>query len=474
MSKKLNENIKTAQPVQDMETYSRAHLGSMWKTSKGRVYVATAISVVAAVVIGCGGGGGDDNSQPTPPTDKDNTAIPYNANTTDPSAPFYVDITGLDFSIPTQPPTRTATASSYPTTATTLATGQLPPLSATGNFLVNGSRNDAPEATVQSNVPTGTVVRFTMASADSTIYNPGIVRDDDPDVRNSTLFVAQPAPGDPSNMILIDPANPHPGPWTRMVTVYIPAGYVAGSEAPFMVVGDGGLWSGMTKIHTMLDNLIFQKRIPPIIFIEIGNGGGDAQGSQRGREYDTVDGTYAEFVEQEVLPLVEQNAAVKLTHDPEGRATMGLSSSAAASVSMAWFHPEWYHRVLAYSPTMVNQQWPHNPALPGGAWQFHSPWAGTKAGDTPNTPLFLSQPKKPIRIWFANGDQDNFYPAGYMADGMHDWVLGTHNFAKVLATQGYEYMWMFALDGPHFDVPLINQTLPYALEWVWQGYPVTP
>ena len=43
---------------------------------------------------------------------------------------------------------------------------------------------------------------------------------------------------------------------------------------------------------------------------------------------------------------------------------------------MAWFHPELYRRVLAYSPTMVNQQWPYDPSLRGGAWEYHSPWAG--------------------------------------------------------------------------------------------------
>ena len=37
-------------------------------------------------------------------------------------------------------------------------------------------------------------------------------------------------------------------------------------------------------------------------------------------------GRYAEFVEKEVLPLVEVKAQVKLTKDPEGRATMGNSS----------------------------------------------------------------------------------------------------------------------------------------------------
>jgi enterochelin esterase-like enzyme len=108
---------------------------------------------------------------------------------------------------------------------------------------------------------------------------------------------------------------------------------------PFIVLGDGGstAWKDM---NTTLDNLIQQRRVPPMVSIQIGNGGQDAQGAQRGREYDTVSGAYAQFVEREVLPLVEQNAGVKLTKDPEGRATMGLSSSGTAAFTMAWFHPD--------------------------------------------------------------------------------------------------------------------------------------
>ena len=39
-----------------------------------------------------------------------------------------------------------------------------------------------------------------------------------------------------------------------------------------------------------------------------------------------MSGLYAEFVEKEVLPRVEKEANVKLTKDPDGRATMGGSS----------------------------------------------------------------------------------------------------------------------------------------------------
>ncbi len=61
-------------------------------------------------------------------------------------------------------------------------------------------------------------------------------------------------------------------------------------------------------LFTALDNLIAAHRVPVMIAISIGNGSGDAQGSERGLEYDTMSGLYAEFVEKEVLPLVEKQA----------------------------------------------------------------------------------------------------------------------------------------------------------------------
>ena len=202
-----------------------------------------------------------------------------------------------------------------------------------------------------------------------------------------------------------------------------------------------------------------------MIAIQIGNGGQDAQGSERGREYDTVSGTYTQFVEREVLPLVEQQTGAKLTKNPDGRPTMGLSSSGAAAFTMAWFHPALYRRVLAYSPTMVNQQWPYDLSLRGGAWEYHSPWAGPsgpnltiKAGvispsEPPGSPLITSAPTKPIRYWFAMGDQDLFYPNPVMADGMHDWVLPAERMAKVLADKGYHYQFVFARNSKHVDRP---------------------
>ena len=244
-----------------------------------------------------------------------------------------------------------------------------------------------------------------------------------------------------------------PTPYTRRVAVYVPAQYVPGTIAPLIVGADGP----DQLLFTALDNLIAQKKVPPTIAVSIGNGSGDAQGSQRGLEYDTMSGRYAEFVETEVLPLVEKQYNVRLTRDPNSRVTMGCSSGAAAALSMAWYRNDLYHRVLSYSGTFVNQQWPHNPETPGGAWEYHRA-------------LIPNSPAKPIRIWMHVSDRDNF--SANRKDDMHDWVLANQEMAKVLAAKKYAYQFVFARNAAHCDRAVKMQTLPQALEWVWQGHPV--
>ena len=98
-----------------------------------------------------------------------------------------------------------------------------------------------------------------------------------------------------------------------------------------------------------------------------------------------------------MLPLVEKQCNVKLTKDPDGRATMGCSSGGSCALIMAWYHPDLYHRVLTYSGTYVNQQWPYNAETPHGAWEFHEH-------------LIPNSPAKPLRIWMEVGDRDLLNP----------------------------------------------------------------
>jgi enterochelin esterase-like enzyme len=336
-------------------------------------------------------------------------------------------------------PTRDPHTPGY-VTATELSDGTVPSPDAEGNFIIGPTHHAAPEMMVTTNVPHGTIYNITMNSTDSVIY-PGIARD------KGTF--GTPDPNNPASLIV---TTSHPAPYTRRVSVYVPAQYVPGTPAPFIVGADG---PDRMLFHA-LDNLIAEGKVPPMVAISIGNGSGDAQGSERGLEYDTMSGRYAEFVELEVLPLVENQCHVTLTHDPDGRAAMGGSSGGSCALIMAWYHPDLYHRVLTYSGTYVNQQWPYNPATPGGAWGFHEQ-------------LIPNDPPKPIRLWMEVGDRDLLNPND-MRDNMHDWVLANERMAKALAAKGYHYQFVFSRNAGHVDVATKQQTLPEALEWLWKGY----
>ncbi|HZE09627.1 MAG TPA: hypothetical protein VE110_12810, partial [Gemmatimonadaceae bacterium] len=104
-----------------------------------------------------------------------------------------------------------------------LPDGSVPPADADGNFIIGPTHTPAFEMIVHEGVARGTVHTFTMRSEDSRIF-PGIARD-------SGTF-GTPSPTDPATLVV---TTSHPAPYTRTVAVYIPAGYVSGTIAPFIV-----------------------------------------------------------------------------------------------------------------------------------------------------------------------------------------------------------------------------------------------
>lgn len=297
------------------------------------------------------------------------------------------------------------------------------PKSGDGDYRVAPPYSNAPELTVRADVPKGVVFKFVMNSTDSKLY-PGI---------------AKSAPGQVV-------------PYTRRVSVYVPSQYVPGKAAPFMITQDS---MGQGILPTILDNMIADHRLPAMIAIMIDSGGGDAQGSERGLEYDTMSGRYAEFVETEVLPKIANDYRVVFSKDPNARMTMGGSSGGACALSMAWYHPDLYHRVLSYSGTFVNQQSPLNPETPHGAWEYHEH-------------LIPQSRRKPLRIWMEVGEND--IRSKDVESTYHNWVMANLRTAAVLKAKRYPYQFVFAADAGHVDGRVLAQTLPGALEWVWKGY----
>ena len=334
------------------------------------------------------------------------------------------------------PPVRDPRTPGYvtATNATELADGTVPPVTATGNFILGPTHPPAAEMTVQPGVPQGAVHDFTMNSADSKIYA-GIARAEgtSPDGRSEgsrqahreTAVLRRTRDASPS----MSRSNTCPAPLRRSSSA--PTDLIRCCSRPRQ--------SDCAEARAVM------------IAISIGNGSGDAQGSQRGLEYDTMSGLYAEFVETEVLPLVEKQYNVRLTKDPDARATMGCSSGGSAALAMAWYRTDLYHRVLTYSGTYVNQQWPYNPETPGGAWEFHRT-------------LIPNSPAKPLRIWIHVSDRDNFKPERRHAR------LGAGESAhgEDAGRQGLQVPVRLRPECRALRSHREGQTLAQALEWVWK------
>jgi hypothetical protein len=127
---------------------------------------------------------------------------------------------------------------------------------------------------------------------------------------------------------------------------------------------------------------------------------------------------------------------------------------------MAWFRPDWYRRVIAYSGTFVDQQdddAPEELQFPLGAWEYHS---GKK--------LIETSELKPLRIFTHVSEQDLRYNDAEAT--YHNWVMAGQRTAAALKAKGYHHRFVFSLATKHCDRRVFDQTLADTLVWVWRGY----
>lgn len=308
-----------------------------------------------------------------------------------------------------------------------------------GDFEIGPDYPKDPDLT-DKGAPKGKDFQFSMSSADSQTY-----KGDDTTLNEPKAF-------------------------TRQINVYVPAKYVDGTEAPLLVVHDGPGPLGLIK--NALDNLTIEaeaaRKLPAFIVITVANGGGDSYGSQRGLEYDTMSGRLASFIDGEVLPAVLANGAIKaaypnlkLTKDPQGKATMGCSSGGAAALTMGWFRPDLFGRLITYSGTFVDQQdsdAAEEVEFPYGAWEYHS-----------SKELIKNTPIKPLRIFTHVSEND--LRANDPENTQHNWVMANQRTAAALKAKNYHYRFLFAKDAGHCDGKIYDLTLAETLLWTWRGYP---
>ena len=273
----------------------------------------------------------------------------------------------------------------------------------------------------------------------------------------------------------------------RLVSVYVPAAYIDGAAASLLIMGDGP--SYLRETAFALDNLVgdASRPLPPFVAISVANGGCDAVGSERGLEYDTMSDRYARFIEKEVLPAVSANVALRAAYpnfafsaDPTKRGIFGCSSGGAAALTAAFFRPDLFRRVAAYSATLVDQQ-NHADAsgayasFPQGAWGYHSGAQLLRRNASLGLRVFHSASEFDLGYNLTTSPVDDPTPAANntagdpnnWSDGHHNWREAGNRTAAALKASGYAYRHVYALGAHHCDGPMLLSTLADTLVWLW-------
>jgi gluconolactonase len=230
--------------------------------------------------------------------------------------------------------------------------------------------------------------------------------------------------------------------------VYIPKQYDGSSPAAVMVFQDGGGFQGREgqfRVPVVFDNLIAAHQMPVTIAVMVNPGVIDAANGNslprynRSHEYDATTDDYARFVQNELLPAVEQENHVKFTTSAAGRGLCGASSGGICSFIAAWEHPEWFSKVISFVGSFTDLQ----------------------GGNTYASAIRKYEPR-PIRVVLQDGSADQDIYSGV-------WFLGNTDVAMALAFGGYEYQFVKGTGGHNGEQG--GQILPDALKFVWKDYP---
>ncbi|MFH9425805.1 enterochelin esterase [Streptomyces sp. NPDC017529] len=185
----------------------------------------------------------------------------------------------------------------------------------------------------------------------------------------------------------------------RRVWRYVPPrGTEAGAELPVLVLLDGEMWQPGLGVATLLDNLIADGRIPPLVALLPESLGAETRWAEM-----TCDPRFAGFLADELLPWAA--ADLPLTTDPARTVVAGQSLGGLTAAYTAVTAPGRFGCVLAQSGSFW---WPNGP---GAQWL---------------TGRIAASPRLPVRFRLSAGEQE--------------WVAlpANRRLRDTLAAKGYE------------------------------------
>ena len=206
----------------------------------------------------------------------------------------------------------------------------------------------------------------------------------------------------------------------RNVSIYMSTNVSKDSSPVFMFFndGDGYLWrAGSVRATRVIDSLCHKGELPPVIAAFVMPGQSEDEPQQRSIEYDTVSPRFVNFIDAEIVPLVESHTGVSINKDPKKRLICGISSGGICAFNAAWHSPESFGLVLSHCGSFTNIRGGHN------------------------YPTMIRRlPRRPIRVFLQSGERDaNIVPGS--------WPIANQDMAAALDYAGYDYRFEFGEGG---------------------------
>jgi len=207
----------------------------------------------------------------------------------------------------------------------------------------------------------------------------------------------------------------------RTIEVYVP--HDLGSfDGPIgsLYLFDGEEYLRDMRIADVLDNLIGERRIAPLIAIMIH----DLPGDDRAREL-SCDLNFTDFLATELVPWVRSN--FRVSDDPRRTVVGGESLGGLEAAFAACKHPELFGAVLAQSGSFW---WRPNSATSGGT----DPWMAEQ---------YEKGAKIPVRFFLSTG-KDEPPPQSGLVDGL----IANRRMRDALIGHGYDVKYE-EIEGQH-------------------------
>lgn len=126
---------------------------------------------------------------------------------------------------------------------------------------------------------------------------------------------------------------------TRTILIYDPPGQIVGQPLPSLYINGGTDYLNLIDTPAILDRLIAQRQIPPLLTVFIAPVNAD-------QEY-ALNDAYADFVAGELVPFVQDRFGANT--DPAATGIMGNGLGGLAAVHAAVNHPDVFGLVAAQS-----------------------------------------------------------------------------------------------------------------------------